>query len=120
MRKRPANMSLWWGNGEVASYKARIPAEVEVSLGLTGRGEGQMGFIIYQRGNRIMDFVLDRDQVAELGAYLARFLTKLSKPRGGNPLRLSPAAKELMSMNREAARIAKSRTRPQQRRRKAS
>lgn len=67
-RERPADLLFWIGDGHCSGYKARVAAEVEVSIGRTNSKRG-LGFLVTV-GNRTIDFVLDRDQVAELAAYL--------------------------------------------------
>jgi hypothetical protein len=65
--ERPADLLFWFGDGRLGSYRARVPAETEVSIGRTDSKRAR-GFIL-TRGDTQMDFVLNRDQVAELAAY---------------------------------------------------
>ena len=61
--------------------RARVPADVEVSIGRTD-SKRALGFFITNRGGETMEFVLDKDQVAELAAFLSLSLPRLLKPLG--------------------------------------
>jgi hypothetical protein len=78
--ERPADLMFWLGDGIVASYHARIAASAEVSIGRTN-SKRALGFVV-TRGDTSMDFVLDRDQVAELASYLQYAVPNLLKPLG--------------------------------------
>jgi hypothetical protein len=69
-------------------YRARAPANTEVSIGRTD-SKRALGFVVTS-GKVQVDFVLDRDQVAELAAYLQHFtLPRLLKPLGRRPQQIS-------------------------------
>jgi hypothetical protein len=80
--ERPANLLFWERDGCCRSYEARVAADVRVSIGLTN-SKRALGFEVTNRNKEIIDFVLDRDQVAELDAFI-RFsaLGRLRKPVG--------------------------------------
>jgi hypothetical protein len=63
---------------------------VAVSIGRTDSKRG-LGFLV-TNGKKEMDFVLDRDQVAELAAFLHCALGQLRKPLGRKPKQMSLAA----------------------------
>jgi len=92
--ERPATLLFWWRDGMLSTYDARVPADTEVSIGRAG-SKRALGFMI-TRGRKAMDFVLDKDQVAELAAFLRLSHARLLKPRGKPKRQLSPAASEMM------------------------
>jgi hypothetical protein len=63
---------------------------VEVSIGRTN-SKRALGFIVTS-GKRHVDFVLDRDQVGELAAFLQLALSRLCSPLGRKPDQLSLVA----------------------------
>jgi hypothetical protein len=78
--ERPAELLFWLADGALMGFKPRVPPEVEVSLGRTD-SKRALGFVV-SRGDVMMDFVLDKDQVVELAAYLELALPRLLEPRG--------------------------------------
>jgi hypothetical protein len=79
--ERPADLLFWFRDGCCGSYRARVTADVEVSIGRTN-SKRALGFIV-TNGEKKTDFVLDRDQVAELAAFLQQCaLPGLRKPLG--------------------------------------
>ena len=62
--ERPADLLFWFGDGRLGGYRARVAADTEVSIGRTN-SKRALGFVV-SRGDTWMDFVLDRDQGAEL------------------------------------------------------
>jgi hypothetical protein len=99
--EHPADLVFWIRNGCCIPYKARVPADTEVSIGRTD-SERAMGFTV-TRGDTTMDFVLNKDQVAELAAYLELQLARLLPPRGRKPEQISFAA----SVKQHAAQVNK-------------
>jgi hypothetical protein len=97
--ERPANLRLWLGNGQLYAFDARVAADAEVSIGRTD-SKRALGFVV-TNGEKQIDFVLDRDQVAELAAYI-RFaaLGGLRKPLGRKPNQMS-----LVSLNSPKRRL---------------
>lgn len=94
--ERPANLLFWFKDGFCATYKARVTAEAKVSIGRTNSKRG-LGFIV-SSGKKKIDFVLDRDQVAELAAYLQHHaLPGLRAPLGRKQEQISLA--DLLSPN---------------------
>jgi hypothetical protein len=91
--ERPANLLFWFGDGHCSGFDARVAADVEVSIGRTN-SERALGFIVTS-GKRHVDFVLDRDQVAELAAFLHIALSRLRSPLGRKPDQLSLVAASL-------------------------
>jgi hypothetical protein len=87
--ERPADLSFWLKDGLAVDYCARVAASTEVSIGRTIKRA--LGFIV-TRGDTSMDFVLDRDQVAELAAYLQHYCPALLKPLGRKQNQLSLVA----------------------------
>lgn len=85
--ERPADIIFWCGDGQCGRYRARIKAEAEVSIGRTD-SKRALGFIV-TNGDQQVDFVLNRDQVAELAAYLDLFGPGLRKPLGRKPDQIS-------------------------------
>jgi hypothetical protein len=79
--EHPADLLFWFGDGHLSSYEARVAAVTEVSIGRTN-SKRAAGFFV-SRGETSIDFVLDRDQVAELVAFLQNcMLPRLLKPLG--------------------------------------
>jgi hypothetical protein len=73
------------------SYRARVEADAEISIGLADSMRG-LGFIV-SRGDTSIDFVLDRDQVTELAAYLQGIAhPRMLKPLGRKQNNFSIAA----------------------------
>ena len=85
--ERPAALRFLTSDGKGLLFEARVPAEVEVFIGRTG-SKRAMGFLI-SGGDQMMSFVLNKDQVAELAAYLNGFLPGLLEPRGRKPQQMS-------------------------------
>jgi hypothetical protein len=67
--ERSADLTLWIKNGCLAAFDARFAADAEVSVGRTD-SERALGFTVTIGEKMVADFVLDRDQVEELAAYL--------------------------------------------------
>jgi hypothetical protein len=78
--ERPADLVFWFKDGCSSSYKARVAAGAKISIGRTD-SKRALGFIVTS-GKSKVDFVLDRDQVAELAAFLRNSLSGLRKPLG--------------------------------------
>ena len=106
--ERPADLLFWYRDGHVSGYEARVAASTEVSIGRTDSRRA-LGFVV-SRGDTSMDFVLDRDQVAELAAYLQHCRPPLLKPLGRKHDQLS-----LVPLHREKARAPRL-TKPERRR----
>jgi hypothetical protein len=88
---RPADIVFWFKDGHLAPYRARVAANTEVSIGRTD-SKRALGFIVTNGKNKV-DFVLDRDQVAELAAFLQQCaLPRLLKPLGPKRSQTSLAA----------------------------
>jgi hypothetical protein len=90
--ERPADLLFWLRDGLCCRYKARVTADTEVSIGRTD-SKRALGFVVTS-GNKKVDFVLDRDQVAELAAFLRLALPGLRKPPGRKPPQVSLVALE--------------------------
>jgi hypothetical protein len=87
----PADIVFWFKDGMCCSYRARAAAGVEISIGLADSMRG-LGFIV-SRGDTSIDFVLDRDQVTELAAYLQGIAhPRMLTPRGRKRNKISIAA----------------------------
>jgi hypothetical protein len=72
--ERPADLLFWWKDGACSRCDARA------SIGRTN-SKRALGFIVTQ-GRKRMLFVLDKDQVTELAAYLRMISPGLLKPLG--------------------------------------
>ena len=97
--ERPANICFWLGDGKPLPYRARAAANTEVSIGRTD-SKRVLGFVVTS-GKVQVDFVLDRDQVAELAAYLQHCaFPRLLKPLGRRPQQVSIAASVSKSLGR--------------------
>jgi len=91
--ERPADLLFWFGNGFCGGYKARVSADTEISIGRTN-SKRALGFLVLKKDEQIADFALNKDQVAELAAYLQRCaLGGLRKPLGRKPTQMSLAAR---------------------------
>jgi hypothetical protein len=92
--ERPAYLMLFPRDGLAIPVDARVKADTKVSVGRTD-SKRALGFEIVSRKGVEMDFVLDRDQVTELHAFLQLALPGLLKPRGRakGPLMLSTMMK---------------------------
>jgi hypothetical protein len=89
--ERPADILFWFRDGTLSSYRARVTANTEVSIGRTD-SKRALGFVVTS-GKAQVDFVLDRDQVAELAAFLQQCaLPRLLKPLGPKRSQMSLAA----------------------------
>ena len=89
--ERPADLLFWFGPGKVSRYEARAAADTRVSIGRTD-SKRALGFKIVARGRKSVKFVLDKDQVAELAAYLRVMARGLRKPLGRKKDQISVAA----------------------------
>jgi hypothetical protein len=67
--ERPADLLFWFKDGTCGGFQARVEADVEISIGRTN-SKRALGFIIMHKKKKVFDFVLDRDQAAELAAFL--------------------------------------------------
>jgi hypothetical protein len=85
--EQPTDLLFWLGNGSCGGYRARVEAKTELSIGRTD-SERALGFIVTRDGTSF-DFVLDRDQVDELAAYLQIVREGLRKPLGRKPDQVS-------------------------------
>jgi hypothetical protein len=72
------------GGRRCTSIKPRVAADVKVSIGRTN-SKRALGFRVMTNDKHLIDFVLDRDQVAELTAFLGGAKAGLSKPLGRKP-----------------------------------
>jgi hypothetical protein len=101
--ERPADLIFWFRNGSCGGYCARVKACREVSIGRTDSKRG-LGFIVSwgPKNENWIDFVLDKDQVAELAAYL-KHCPPLLKPLGRKRNQMSLAA--MYAPKHQAARI---------------
>jgi hypothetical protein len=88
--EQPTDLLFWFGDGHLGGFRARVNASTEVSIGRTDSKRG-LGFVV-KRGNSQADFVLDKDQVAELAAYLQHRAPPLRKPLGRRRDQMSLAA----------------------------
>jgi hypothetical protein len=90
VNERPADLTFWYGDGQCSAYTARITADTKVSIGRTD-SKRALGFIVTQ-GKTDVAFVLDRDQLTELAAFLNFYAPRLFKPLGRKKQQFSPAA----------------------------
>jgi hypothetical protein len=93
-QERPTDLLLWVRNGSCLRYQARVAADTEVSIGRTD-SKRALGFAVHRGGANVVDFVLDKDQVAELAAYLRVMQPALLKPLGRKQDQMSLAAMSL-------------------------
>jgi hypothetical protein len=89
LNERPADLLFWWKDGACRNCRARVTADTEVSIGRTN-SKRALGFVVTQ-GRKSVDFVLDKDQVSELAAFLGMSLPRLLKPLGRKKQQLSLA-----------------------------
>jgi hypothetical protein len=87
--EQPSNLLFWIKDGFCIKCDARTRASTEVSIGRTD-SKRALGFLV-TRGKAQIDFVLDRDQINDLAAYL-RHCPPLLAPRGRKRKQLSLAA----------------------------
>jgi hypothetical protein len=87
--ERPADLLFWFRDGHLATCRARVTADTEVSIGRTD-SKRALGFIVMQ-GKTDVAFVLDKDQVTELAAFLNMQARRLFKPLGRKKQQLSLA-----------------------------
>jgi hypothetical protein len=78
--EQSTDVILWPKDGCLCSHDARVDATTELFVGRTN-SKRAIGFVI-TRGKQQIDFVLDRDQVENLAAFLNASLAGLSKPAG--------------------------------------
>jgi hypothetical protein len=90
-QEQPTDLLLWVRNGFCLPYRARVAADTEVSIGRTD-SKRALGFAVHRGGANVVDFVLDKDQVAELAAYLRVMQAALLKPLGRKRDQMSFAA----------------------------
>ena len=100
--ERPADLLFWFGNGSLGGHKARVKADIEVSIGRTD-SKRALGFVV-TNGADSFDFVLNRDQVIELTTFLQIQVGRLRKPVGRKPHQLSFVG--LAEMEEKAAKAA--------------
>ena len=79
--ERPADLLFWFADGFCGKYQARTAASTRVSIGRTN-SKRALGFTVSNGGKMVADFVLDRDQVIELAAFLQVLASGLRKPLG--------------------------------------
>jgi hypothetical protein len=90
--ERSTDLHLWIRDGAGGGCNARLHADMELSIGRTNSMRG-MGFVVgvaddlrqlnwTRHDDKQMSFVLDRDQCAELIAYLRAQLKGLRRPIG--------------------------------------
>jgi hypothetical protein len=90
--ERPADLLFWFKDGACSKYEARVKADVGVSIGRTD-SKRALGFQIFKGKKMVADFVLNRDQVAELATYLQHCaLGRLRKPLGRKKTQVSLVA----------------------------
>jgi hypothetical protein len=89
--ERPAKLLVWFEDGFCGFCGPRVKADVEVSIGRTN-SKRALGFRIKAKNEHVIDFVLNRDQVVELAAYMRGQKTRLLKRPGRKPHQLSLAA----------------------------
>jgi hypothetical protein len=89
--ERPADLLFWFADGACGSRRARLAADTEVSIGRTN-SKRALGFLVSKGDETVIDFVLDRDQVAELAGFLQLALPRLRKPLGRKQPQMSLAA----------------------------
>jgi len=100
-------LRFWMANGNLGWNEPRVPADTEASIGRTD-SKRALGFIVRRKhGDEAIDFVLDKDQVAELAAYLRMSLPRLLEPRGRKPNQISLVAMEELAYREWAAKQAK-------------
>jgi hypothetical protein len=90
MSERPANLLFWFKDGMCGRFDARVEARVKVSIGRTD-SKRALGFIISTPETVLADFVFDRDQLAELGAFIEMSRARLRKPLRRKPKQISLA-----------------------------
>ena len=88
--ERPADLMFWFSDGFPCPYRARVEADTRVSLGRTDSKRG-LGFVV-SRGDARIEFVLDRDQVEELTAFLQMQVGRLLRPLGPKPPQMNLAS----------------------------
>jgi hypothetical protein len=76
--ERPANLLLWAGPGSCGWGGDRVKTDVQVSIGRTDSRRA-LGFLIRKGDKTVIDFVLNRNQVAALAAFLEGQLGRLRK-----------------------------------------
>jgi len=88
----PAILDCWLGDGSLIRFEPRKEArDMRLSLGRTN-SKRALGFLVKRSDANIASFVLDREQVVELAAYLQCTLPRLLKPTGRKRDQLSLAA----------------------------
>jgi hypothetical protein len=85
--EQPTDLLFWLGDGACGAYRARVPATTKVSIGRTD-SKRTLGFIA-STGETRVDFVLNKDQVEELIAYLQIIQAGVLRPLGRKPDQLS-------------------------------
>jgi hypothetical protein len=76
--ERPADLTLWLQNG-CADYSRAVDgvkADTEISIGRTN-SKRALGFFVIRKGVDSVDFVLNKDQVADLAEFLQLALSRL-------------------------------------------
>ena len=103
--ERPADLVFWFKDGFCGGFQARVAADAEISIGRTN-SKRALGFIVTSGKSKI-DFVLNRDQVAELAAFLQLSVSRLRKPAGRKRNQTSLVAMNLPKVRlRSALEIA--------------
>jgi len=104
--EQPTDLTFWFRDGSCVGCDARLKANTRVSVGRTD-SKRALGFVV-RRGEASLDFVLDKDQVAELATYLKHVALKLlrsplGRKQGGLSLVAMHTPKRLLFMELEAA-----------------
>jgi hypothetical protein len=89
-KERPADLLFWFRDGCCCRIPARTAGDTEISIGRTD-SKRALGFVVTW-GGKSVDFVLNKEQVAELAAYLRAMSPSLLKPLGRKKHQLSIAA----------------------------
>jgi hypothetical protein len=97
--EQPTDILFWFRDGLLGSCDASVTADTTLSVGRTN-SKRAMGFVV-TRGKTQIDFVLDRDQVGELAAYLKQWT--------GKALLAPPGRRKRRSMNLAAMNLPKRR-----------
>ena len=79
--EQPANLLFWIKDGCLSGCSLPIKTDTEVSIG-RANSKRALGLIV-KRGNMSLDFVLNKDQVAELIEYLQYSHRRLLNPEIG-------------------------------------
>jgi hypothetical protein len=103
--ERPTDLLFWLRDGFCVPHRARLAASAKVSIGRTDSKRG-LGFVVTV-GKSELDFTLDKDQVAELAAFLQIKLSGLRKPIGRKPDQISLMRSTLRELRNPLPNIKK-------------